>query len=197
MTGIVPPLNLKLNSAAKAGDCLLLTKPIGIGIHTTAEKQRQLLDTHQGLATKVMCEANTIGAKLSEIGAVHALTDVTGFGLAGHLLEVCNGAGLDATLNLSRIPELPGLDDYIAKGCVPGGTERNHAAYGTALPDLTQREKALLCDPQTSGGLLIAVSEASLHEVQAVLHDSGLPQEVIGALSTRSGATSQITLSSM
>jgi selenide,water dikinase len=197
VTGIVPPLNLKLNSAAKAGDCLLLTKPIGIGIHTTAEKQRQLLDTHQGLATKVMCEANTIGAKLSEIGAVHALTDVTGFGLAGHLLEVCNGAGLDATLNLSRIPELPGLDDYIAKGCVPGGTERNHAAYGTALPDLTQREKALLCDPQTSGGLLIAVSEASLHAVQAVLHDNGLPQEVIGALSTRSGATSQITLSSM
>jgi len=143
-----------------------------------------------------MCQANTIGTKLSEISAVHALTDVTGFGLAGHLLEVCDGAGLDATLNVSRIPELPALDDYIAKGCVPGGTERNHTAYGTALPELTHREKAILCDPQTSGGLLIAVAETALHEVQAMLHDNGLPQEVIGTLSTRSGATSRITLSS-
>ena len=163
---------------------------------TTAEKQRQLQAAHEGLATEFMCQANTIGAELSEISAVHALTDVTGFGLAGHLLEVCNGAGLDATLNVSRIPELPALDDYIAKGCVPGGTERNHAAYGAALPELTQREKAVLCDPQTSGGLLIAVAETSLHEVQVVLHNNGLPQEVIGTLSTRSGATSRITLSS-
>ena len=196
VTGIVHPLNLKLNSAAKAGDCLLLTKPIGIGIHTTAEKQRQLQTVHQGLAIKVMCQANTIGAHQPKMKPDQALTDVTGFGLAGHLLEMCNGAGLDATLNASRIPELPALDDYIAKGCVPGGTERNHAAYGAALPELTQREKAVLCDPQTSGGLLIAVAETSLHTVQAMLHDNGLPQEVIGTLSSRSDATSRITLSS-
>ena len=143
-----------------------------------------------------MCQANTIGARLSEMSAVHAITDVTGFGLAGHLLEMCNGAGLDATLNLSRIPELPALDDYIAKGCVPGGTERNHTAYGAALPELTHRDKAILCDPQTSGGLLIAVAEASLHEVQAALHQNGLPQEVIGLLGDQSGPTSQIILPS-
>jgi selenide,water dikinase len=175
---------------------LLLTKPIGIGIHTTAEKKRQLQAEHQGLATEVMCRANTIGAQLSEISAVHALTDVTGFGLAGHLLEMCNGAGLDATLNVSGVPELPALDDYIAKGCVPGGTERNYAAYGAALPELTAREKAILCDPQTSGGLLIAVAEASLHEVQAVLDEGGLPQETIGLLSSQSGPTAKIRLSS-
>ena len=196
VTGIVSPLNLKRNSGAEAGDCLLLTKPIGIGIHTTAEKKRQLDSAHQGLATEVMCRANTIGAQLSTLSAVHALTDVTGFGLAGHLLEMCQGAGLDAMLSPSRIPELPALDDYIARGCVPGGTERNYAAYGAALPTLTDRDKAILCDPQTSGGLLIAVAEASLHEVQTLLSEHGLPQEVIGLLGSQSGPTAKIALSS-
>ena len=109
---------------------------------------------------------------------------------------MCQGAGLDAMLSPSRIPELPALDDYIARGCVPGGTERNYAAYGAALPTLTDRDKAILCDPQTSGGLLIAVAEASLHEVQTLLSEHGLPQEVIGVLGSQSGPTAKIALSS-
>ena len=182
VTGTVKRTHLKQNSGACAGDLLILTKPLGIGIHTTAEKQGKLEAAHRGRATELMCQANRVGALLARLEGVNALTDVTGFGLAGHLMEMCSGAILSAVIDAPDIPELPGLDDYIAPGCVPRGTQRNYEALSHALPALTPRELAVLCDPQTSGGLLVAVSPGALRDVQQLLHEQKLPSAVVGSL---------------
>ena len=182
VTGTVERAHLKQNSGACAGDLLILTKPLGIGIHTTAEKQGRLEAAHRGLATELMCQANRVGALLARLEGVNALTDVTGFGLVGHLMEMCCGANLSAVMDSTNIPELPGLDDYIARGCVPGGTQRNYEALSHALPALTARELAVLCDPQTSGGLLVAVSPDALSGVQRLLQEQKLPSAVVGSL---------------
>ena len=181
ITGLVERTHLKQNDSASAEDLLILTKPLGIGIHTTAEKQGKLATAHQGLATELMCQSNKIGALLGRLSGVHALTDVTGFGLAGHLLEMCQGANLSAIINPTAVPELPGLEDYIALGCIPGGTERNFEAVGGCLPPLSSRDKAVLCDPQTSGGLLVALAPDALDEVQALLIAQQTPHTVIGS----------------
>ena len=182
VTGIADPTHLKRNDAAQDGDGLILTKPLGIGILTTAEKQNKLQAQHAGLAAKVMCQPNDVGGALAALADVHALTDVTGFGLAGHLLEMCEGAGLAATLNLTHLPQLPDVSDYIEAGCVPGGAHRNFDAYGQHLPAMGETTRALLCDPQTSGGLLIAAAPSAVPAVQSILQDRGLPHRVIGTL---------------
>jgi len=174
--------NIKRNDGGKIADRLILTKPLGIGIHTTAEKHGKLRPEHVGQATAVMCRANDVGARLGQIDGVNALTDVTGFGLAGHLLEMCEGAHLDAIIDVSAIPELPGLDHYIAQGCVPGGTARNRVATDNRLPELSLRDQTLLFDPQTSGGLLIATSQDALPDVTRLLDQSDLSSGVIGEL---------------
>ena len=125
VTGEVPIERLKRNSTAQAGDLLYLSKPLGIGILTTAEKQGKLESIHKGLATSVMCQANRVGAELATICGVHAMTDVTGFALAGHLLELCEAANLYAEVNFDAISLLPGIEAYIAAGCIPGGSQRN------------------------------------------------------------------------
>ena len=194
VTGTVARAHLKQNDAACADDLLILTKPLGIGIHTTAEKQGKLQAAHRGLATELMCQSNQVGALLAKLDGVHALTDVTGFGLAGHLMEMCRGSNLCAILDPAAIPELPGLDDYIALGCVPGGTQRNFDALENALPTLTRRELAVLCDPQTSGGLLIAVSPDALGDVQELLIKEALPSAVLGLLAPNESGKSAIHL---
>jgi len=194
VTGTVKRAHLKQNDAASAHDLLILTKPLGIGIHTTAEKQGKLQAAHRGLATELMCQANQVGALLAKLDGVHALTDVTGFGLAGHLMEMCRGANLSATISPAAIPELPGLDDYITQGCVPGGTQRNFDALEHDLPTLTPRELAVLCDPQTSGGLLIAVSPDALGDVQKLLIKDALPSAVLGSLVPKNSGGSMIRL---
>ena len=194
VTGTVARAHLKQNDAACADDLLILTKPLGIGIHTTAEKQGKLQATHRGLATELMCQANQVGAILAKLDGVHALTDVTGFGLAGHLMEMCRGASLSAILDPAAIPELPGLDEYIAQGCVPGGTQRNFDALEKGLPTLTPRELAVLCDPQTSGGLLMAVSPDALGDVQKLLIKEALPSAVLGSLTPNESGESVIRL---
>lgn len=194
VTGTVARTHLKKNDAAWAGDLLILTKPLGIGIHTTAEKQDKLQAAHRGLATELMCQPNRVGALLAKLDGVHALTDVTGFGLAGHLMEMCRGASLSAILDPAAIPELPGLDDYIAQGCVPGGTQRNFDALKSSLPTLTPRELAVLCDPQTSGGLLMAVSSDALGDVQKLLIKETLPSAVLGSLTPNESGESVIRL---
>ena len=128
-----------------------------------------------------MCQSNKIGALLARLSGVHALTDVTGFGLAGHLLEMCQGANLSAIINPAAVPELPGLEDYVAMGCIPGGTQRNFEAVDGCLPPLSSRDKAVLCDPQTSGGLLVALSPAALEPVQSLLVAHQTPHTVIGS----------------
>ena len=181
VTGTVERAHLKQNSGACPSDLLILTKPLGIGIYTTAEKQGKLQATHQGLATELMCQPNQVGTLLAKLDGVNALTDVTGFGFAGHLIEMCRGGSLSAIIDPDAIPELPGLDDYIAQGCVPGGTQRNFDALEDALPTLASRELAVLCDPQTSGGLLVAVSPSTVEEVQRLLTEQDCPSAVVGS----------------
>jgi len=196
VTGTALRKHLKRNDSGQVGDQLLLTKPLGVGIHTTAEKQGKLLPEHIGCATAVMCQPNNIGALLATVAGVNALTDVTGFGLAGHLLEMCDGAGLDAILDISKIPELPALEHYISLGCVPGGATRNLTANQDRLPALSTHAQSILCDPQTSGGLLISASSNALPKVMQLLNDSGLENAVIGTLAPASDQKPQILMSS-
>lgn len=137
VTGVINTAKVKKNSTAVAGSQLFLTKPLGIGIHTTAEKKKLLLPEHQGLATQIMCQLNKSGSELANIEGVTAMTDVTGFGLLGHLTEICRAADLQATVAFSQIAKLPHIESYIEQGCVPGGTQRNFASYGHFLGQMT------------------------------------------------------------
>ncbi|KAA1186739.1 selenide, water dikinase SelD [Photorhabdus heterorhabditis] len=183
VTGIVNIARVKQNSAAKAGSQLFLTKPLGIGVLTTAEKKSLLLPEHQGIATETMCRLNKMGIDFAEVAGVTAMTDVTGFGLLGHLSEVCEGSGVQATLYFSKIPKLPEVESYIEKGCVPGGTGRNFDSYGHLIGEMTELQRKLLCDPQTSGGLLLAVLPEAVDEVKAIARCHGIELTAIGELS--------------
>lgn len=158
VTGQVSISKLKQNNSAKAGDQLYLTKPLGVGILTTAQKQKKLRPEHETLARDVMCELNKIGADLAELPGVSAMTDVTGFGLMGHLVEMCEGSGVSATIDYHAVPTLAPVHDYLALGCIPGGTLRNFESYGGKIATISDEQKHILCDPQTSGGLLLATS---------------------------------------
>lgn len=192
VTGQIALTDLKQNDTAKTGDRLYLTKPIGIGILTTAQKQKKLKDEDSHIAVNAMCQLNSVGAKIAKIKGVNALTDVTGFGLAGHLLEMCQGAKLTAKLTLDAVPLLPRALDYLAQGCVPGGTHRNYDSYGEHLPALTDHQKAILCDPQTSGGLLVAVSSEAEAELVALLNAHQIEPICIGSLETPTTATNVV-----
>ncbi|WP_227729881.1 selenide, water dikinase SelD [Yersinia proxima] len=182
VTGIVSTDQVKKNSAAKAGCKLFLTKPLGIGILTTAEKKSLLRPEHQGVATETMCQLNKSGADFAHIPGVTAMTDVTGFGLLGHLSEICQGSGVQATLHFSSIPRLPAVEEYIAAGCVPGGTGRNFDSYGHLIGKMSDLQKSLLCDPQTSGGLLLAVLPDAEVQVQEIAAQHGMTLSAIGEL---------------
>jgi selenide,water dikinase len=182
VTGLVEKEKLKQNNTASAGCKLYLTKPLGVGILTTAQKQKKLQAEHEFLARDVMCIMNKVGAEVSQLDGVEAITDVTGFGLMGHLLEVCEGSGVNAQLHERAIPLLPPVKDYIAQGCLPGGTTRNFESYGDKLAPLSEEQKALFCDPQTSGGLLIAVQPQKAAELEAILAAAGVYSQCIGEL---------------
>jgi selenide,water dikinase len=182
VTGRVPLKQLKRNDTAKAGDRLYLSKPLGIGILTTAQKQKHLKDDHQHIARDWMCRLNNIGVSLAQISGVSAITDVTGFGLLGHLLEVCEGSQLKARLYGEQIPVIPEARYYLEQGCIPGGTRRNYASYGHKAQALKEEMENILCDPQTSGGLLVAVSAEDSVKVEALLEGAGLYHHCIGEL---------------
>lgn len=182
VTGLVELAHLKRNDTATPGCQLYLTKPLGIGILTTAQKKKCLAPEHADLASTVMCRLNSLGAEFGKLAAVKALTDVTGFGLAGHLREMCEGSGVQAVLEFARLPLLPHVLDYVAQGCSPGGAQRNFASYGHLLSPLTALQQAILCDPQTSGGLLAAVDPAGEAEFKAVCEAAGLALQPIGHL---------------
>ncbi|WP_027966009.1 selenide, water dikinase SelD [Halomonas halocynthiae] len=174
VNGLVDLAHLKLNKGAKKGDVLYLTKPLGVGILTTAEKRGLLEQGHQDLARRTMLESNRIGVALSRIQGVNAMTDVTGFGLAGHLAEVCQASGVAAHVDFRRLPRLAEAEGYRRQGAVPGGTERNRIALGHQLPEMDDVHWQWLCDPQTSGGLLIAVDPAWSDDVERVGREYGL-----------------------
>ena len=185
VTGRVKTAQLKQNNTAKAGDVLFLTKPLGIGILTTAEKKQLLKPEHQSLASQEMCRLNTIGVELATQNSVHAMTDVTGFGLLGHLSEICQGSELRSELNWQAIPKLQGVMDYVALGAVPGGSMRNFQSYGHHIVGLDDEKQTLLCDPQTSGGLLISVAADAQDEIANLLQSNGWYSEVIGHVSAQ------------
>ncbi|MBI0275063.1 selenide, water dikinase SelD [Hafnia alvei] len=185
VTGMVSTDRVKKNSAAQAGCKLYLTKPLGIGVLTTAEKKSKLRPEHQGVATETMCQLNKPGADFADIAGVTAMTDVTGFGLLGHLSEICQGSGLQATIWFNQIPKLPDVESYINEGCVPGGTGRNFESYGHLVGEMTDLQRKLLCDPQTSGGLLLAVLPEAEAQIQDVANRFGLTLTAIGELHPR------------
>lgn len=185
VTGQVAKQQLKQNNTATAGCVLYLTKPLGVGILTTAQKQKKLLPEHEFIARDVMCQLNTVGANVATLDGVKAMTDVTGFGLLGHLLEMCEGSAVQAKLQYKAIPFLAPVKNYIALGCVPGGTGRNFDSYGHKLGVLSNEQRALLCDPQTSGGLLIAVEESSAILLEQLLRDANIEPVCIGELHPR------------
>ena len=175
VNGLVNIENIKKNNEAKVGDTLFLTKPLGVGILTTAEKKGKLHARHEGLAAAQMMQLNAVGEKLGGIKEVNAMTDVTGFGLLGHLLEMAEGSGCSAEIEFDRLPLItPDLPWYIKENCIPGGTQRNWASYGHKMGAITEAQKAVLADPQTSGGLLIAVSAGGVEAVKNILSANGL-----------------------
>ena len=186
VTGVIDTEKVKRNASAKSGCKLYMTKPLGIGILTTAEKKGKLKPEHQGLATAAMCQMNSIGSQFSQVDGVTAMTDVTGFGLLGHLIEICEGSNLSAVVFADKIKTLGGVKDYIAQGCVPGGTGRNFDSYGHKIGALTEEQKAILCDPQTSGGLLVAVEPNSVQTVIEIAKDAGIDLYEVGELNPKS-----------
>ncbi len=188
VSGRVNLEHLKQNDTARAGDKLYLTKPLGIGILTTAQKQKKILPEHTHIARDAMCTMNKPGAVFSRIPGVSAITDVTGFGFMGHLLEVCEGSGVSATIYEQALPLLPEVENYRLQGCVPGGTSRNYESYGEKLPELTERQQQLLCDPQTSGGLLVAVSEEAEALFLKEAANQGLDLQPVGHLTEKAGS---------
>ena len=186
VTGVIDTEKVKRNASAKSGCKLYMTKPLGIGILTTAEKKGKLKPEHQGLATAAMCQMNSIGSQFSQVEGVTAMTDVTGFGLLGHLIEICEGSNLSAVVFADKIKTLDGVKDYIAQGCVPGGTGRNFESYGHKVGALTEEQKAILCDPQTSGGLLVAVEPNSVQTVIEIAKDAGIDLYEVGELKPKS-----------
>lgn len=179
VNGIVDIENVKHNDKAKEGDLLFLTKKVGVGILTTAEKKGILREAHQGLAAAQMMQLNKIGESLGKLSIVHAITDVTGFGLLGHLIEMAEGSGLSAHIDLQAIPWISkALEEYITLGAVPGGTHRNLSSYGAKCFFQTENKHAdlLLADPQTSGGLLVAVDPAGVNDFKELLRAGGLEE---------------------
>ena len=165
--GSVRPDAVLGNRGARAGDALVLGKPLGVGIYSARLKKAGLSNDDYAELVATTTRLNTVGAELSSVAGVHALTDVTGFGLFGHLLEMCRGAGLSATLSLDRIPLLRHARAFALDGAVTGASHRNLASYGDDV-ELDARhdpvERLLLSDPQTSGGLLVAVDPADVDE---------------------------------
>jgi len=193
VTGEVPISNIKRNDTAKAGDILILTKPIGIGILATARKRGVLRSEHAGIDTALMTTLNTVGAELGAIPEVHAMTDVTGFGLLGHLIEMCEGSDLQAVLDVGSIPVIPESRTYLTEGCYPDGSFRNWKAYAHKVTGCDAMDRMMLfSDPQTSGGLLISVDERAEPSVERTIRSHGSLFARIGQLRKVESGTSVI-----
>lgn len=181
VNGLVDIKNLKQNSTATAGCRLYLTKSLGVGILTTAQKKGILKTEHASVAFDSMVKLNSIGELLGKLDYVKAMTDVTGFGLLGHLSEMCEGSGLHATIEFDKVPRISAIDEYLDLGSIPGGTNRNWASYGHKVGGLTERQKHILADPQTSGGLLVAVEHGYEKDFERLLHENAVRRQNIAA----------------
>ncbi len=188
VSGIVKIEHLKRNTGAQIGDSIFLTKPLGVGILSTAQKQKKITSSDYQKAVEQMSQLNDIGYKIAKISGVNAITDVTGFGLVGHLLEVCQGSKVGASVCFNDLPLLSNIYSYIDKGCVPGGTQRNFDSYGHFFNKLTTIQNAILCDPQTSGGLLVTVSDESLMDFHELIKRNQIKLKSIGKITELNSA---------
>lgn len=183
VTGLVHPERYLANSHARPGEILVLTKPLGSGIVSTGIKQGLCSDELAETASRLMATLNKSGATLAERGVIRCCTDITGFGLGGHLIEICNGSNVSAELDASVLPLMsPEVLDLIAAGCVPGGSHKNlaHAAhYTTFAENVSEAQKIIFADAQTSGGLLLSVPEENLTAVMDILEETSAPCAVI------------------
>lgn len=185
VTGEVNITDLKRNDTANAGDQLFLTKPLGIGILSTAQKRGVLAPEHASIARDLMCQPNSLGASLSSLPGVSAMTDVTGFGLLGHLLEMCSGSGTSAIVHYDRIPCIPEAMTYLTAGCYPDGSFRNWKSLAAKVSGAgTMERMLLLSDPQTSGGLLIACAPNEVERAISMARAQEVPFVHIGEMIT-------------
>ena len=180
VTGLVNNEHLMQNSDAKE-DCLIfLTKPLGIGILTTAQKQKKIQDGHIDHAIKAMVTLNKIGTELAMLDGVVSMTDVTGFGLLGHLVEICEASSISAEIWFDKVPLLPNIEHYRQLGCIPGGARKNFMSYGSKISEMTQQQREILCDAQTSGGLLVIVEKTKIDSFLELTKQHNLSLEAIG-----------------
>ena len=179
VTGLIELKNLKQNNTAKEGDLIYITKKIGVGIFATAEKKGVLKDEHKGVAASQMMQLNKLGEKAALLKGVTAMTDITGFGLLGHLIEMAEGAGLSAEISYSKIPLLDGLNFYTSQMCVPDNSFRNWSAYDPKVSGILGDSLLTLCDPQTNGGLLITVDKNSKNEFENLLINEGFQDFIV------------------
>ena len=189
VTGKLSIENLKKNGGASVGSHLFLTKPIGVGILSTSQKKGKLKAEHAELAMDSMVQLNSIGAIFGQLDYVEAMTDVTGFGLMGHLSEMCEASNTSAEIYFDQIPLLDksAINYYLSEKCVPGGTNRNWESYGHKISDLTDYQKNICCDPQTSGGLLVAVKDGMEQEFIETAAQNGLSLNPIGQMKDNRG----------
>ena len=189
--GLAHPSRIKRNASAKAGDVLVLGKPLGVGILSAALKKEALSPEGYAQMIATTTRLNTAGPDLAALAGVHALTDVTGFGLAGHALEMASGADLDAHIDWSEVPLLEGVQALAQQGFITGASGRNWAGYGAevVLPaGFSSVDQALLSDPQTSGGLLVSCAPDALAQVMAVFKQHGFEDAVVvGGLAQEKG----------
>lgn len=174
VNGLVDLKKLKRNNTASKEDLIYLTKKIGVGILTTAEKKEQLLPEHVGVASRQMSILNSFGEKAAQLDGVTAMTDVTGFGLLGHLIEMAEGAELSAELYYPKVPLIDNLQHYINSMCVPDNSFRNWSGYDPKVSGIDGNSLLTLCDPQTNGGLLITVKAASQTAFEKLMQENGL-----------------------
>ncbi|ODU58856.1 MAG: selenide, water dikinase SelD [Comamonadaceae bacterium SCN 68-20] len=180
--GLVHPDRVRRNADARPGDVLVLGKPLGVGVYSAALKKEQLDEAGYRQMIDSTTRLNTPGPLLAALPGVHAITDVTGFGLAGHGLEMARGAGVTVHIDWARVPLLPGVEQLAAQGFVTGASGRNWAGYGAGVvlaPGLPAMAQSLVTDPQTSGGLLVACAPDSVEEVLAVFQREGFAQAAV------------------
>ena len=184
--GIVNPAHLKRNSGAKPGDKLILGKQLGVGVYSAALKKDQLHASDYEAMVETTTQLNTPGPMLACLDGVHAVTDVTGFGLAGHLLEVCKGSHVRATVNYADLPLLTRAREFVEAGYMTGASARNWSSYGASVnlaAGLDELAKTLITDPQTSGGLLVSCTPDAVTEVLSLFLQQGFDHvSVIGEI---------------
>jgi selenide,water dikinase len=193
VTGLVDNKNLKQNNTAEPDCEIFLTKPLGIGILSTAQKMGVIQPGHIEPSIEAMCTLNKIGNELAKLDGVTALTDVTGFGLLGHLGEICDGSGISATLHYNSVPRLPHAEHYLSLGCVPGGNINNFKSYGHTIGEMTEAQRGILCDPQTSGGLLAIVRKSTVADFLMLTGEAGLDLKPIGQTRPRGEKSIEVT----